>query len=405
MPTPAKSQFEFIALMASLMSVVALSIDALLPALPNIADALHIVQYQDTQLLVTMIFLGLGFGQLLAGPLSDSLGRKPLVYGGFVLFMLASFICVSAQSLELMLMGRILQGVGLAAPRTVSIAIVRDSFKGDYMAKIMSFVTVIFIIVPAVAPSLGKFLLDRFGWESIFHSQLLIALAIVVWFFFRQEETLKKADRIPFKMNAFYAGAKAFINDKQAVIYTLVSGFITGSFMVYLSTAQKIFGEQYGLVDEFPMFFAIIAVTVGVSTFFNGMLVVRYGMKQLVRIAILGFTVLPLSYIALFYASGNPDVKVLLGFFMLVFLAIGFLFGNIQAIALEHLGHIAGIGSAISGFVSTIIAVPIAAFMGSFVDQTALPLFVGFSICGALALLLLWYKRVLDARQVLGLVK
>ena len=151
------SQFEFIALMAALMSIVALAIDALLPALNYIGISIGTTQYSDNQLLITMIFLGIGLGPLFFGPISDSLGRKPVVYMGFALFILASLICVSATSLEMMVFGRILQGIGLLAPRTISIAMVRDTFSGDYMARIMSFITVVFILVPVVAPTMGKF--------------------------------------------------------------------------------------------------------------------------------------------------------------------------------------------------------------------------------------------------------
>ncbi len=150
------------------MSLVALSIDAVLPALNNIALDINSTNATDTQLLITMIFLGLGSGQLIAGPLSDSLGRKPVVYGGFLIFAFASIICVYAQSLEIMVFGRILQGIGLSAPRTLSIAMVRDTYEGDYMAKIMSFIVSLFIIIPVIAPTLGKLMLDNFGWESIF---------------------------------------------------------------------------------------------------------------------------------------------------------------------------------------------------------------------------------------------
>lgn len=168
MPKHPSSQFEFVALMASLMSVVALAIDALLPALDVIGIDIGTQIEADNQLLITMIFLGLGIGPLLFGPLSDSKGRKPMVYIGFAIFLLASVLCVFSRSLEVMIAGRILQGIGLSAPRTMAIAIIRDRYSGDYMARIMSFVTVVFLLIPIVAPALGKFILDQWGWEAIF---------------------------------------------------------------------------------------------------------------------------------------------------------------------------------------------------------------------------------------------
>ena len=202
------SQFEFVALMASLMSVVALSIDALLPALDIIGIDIGTTNVVDNQLLITMIFLGLGIGPLLFGPLSDSLGRKPVVYMGFALFVFASFICVTSHSLEVMVIGRVLQGIGLSAPRTISIAIIRDMYRGDYMARIMSFVTVVFILVPVIAPSLGKFVLDYYSWEGIFYVQVFISLLVSLWFWRRQPETLAIENKKKLSTTVFVDGFK-----------------------------------------------------------------------------------------------------------------------------------------------------------------------------------------------------
>ena len=168
-----RSQLEFVVLMAALMSIVALSIDAVLPALPRIGDYLSSVNETENQKLITTIFLGLGFGQLIFGPLSDSFGRKPMVYAGFGVFVIASVICITTRNFEMMLFGRVLQGIGLSSPRTMSIAIVRDSYSGDHMAKILSVVTMTFILVPVIAPMLGQFLLNHFDWQSIFNVNLI----------------------------------------------------------------------------------------------------------------------------------------------------------------------------------------------------------------------------------------
>ena len=211
MKTSKVTKFEFIALMAFLMSVVALAIDALLPALDIIGNSLDTQENSDHQLLITMIFIGLGVGPLFFGPLSDSLGRKPMVFVGFSIFILASFICVYSNSLEIMVLGRILQGFGLSAPRTISVAIIRDLYSGDYMAKIMSFVIVIFLLVPIIAPAIGKFILNYFNWEAIFIFQIIFCLLIAFWFWNRQEETLNHKNRIAFKINLFSQG---FLEDR-----------------------------------------------------------------------------------------------------------------------------------------------------------------------------------------------
>jgi DHA1 family bicyclomycin/chloramphenicol resistance-like MFS transporter len=389
MQTKKKSQLEFIFIMAALMSLVALSIDALLPALQQIGISVGFKSATDNQLLITMIFLGLGFGQLISGPLSDSFGRKPIVYVGFGVFVLSSFICVFATSLEMMVVGRILQGIGLSAPRTLSIAMVRDTYSGDYMAKMMSFIVSIFILVPVVAPTLGKLILDSYGWQSIFISQLVFGLVIMIWFWKRQPETLKKEHKKAFSFDILISGTKEFFKHKEAILYTLLSGFITGCFMVFLGTAQHIFQVQYNLVEEFPFIFGALAISVGFSTFVNGTIVLRFGMKKIVVFFLTLFTVISLLYVFFFFGKENPSITILVLFFSIQFFAIGFLFGNLRALAMQPLGHIAGVGSAINGFISTVMAVPIATYIGSFVTTKALPLFIGFSIFGILSLIML----------------
>ncbi|MCP4801832.1 multidrug effflux MFS transporter [Flavobacteriaceae bacterium] len=381
-------EFEFVALMASLMSIVALSIDALLPALPDIGNALGVVNSNDNQMLITMIFLGLGFGQLIFGPLSDSFGRKPIVFIGFLIFVAATIVCVSSNSFEVMIAGRILQGIGLASPRTLSIAMIRDSYSGDFMAKILSIVVMVFILVPVIAPSLGQFLLHYYNWKSIFYVNLLFGVIIIVWFWKRQEETLEHANRIKFTPSLFLDGTKEFWKHKNAVAFTLISGFIMGSFMVYLSTAQQIFQVQYKLADKFPYIFASLAIAVGLATFLNSRYVIRFGMWRIAYAGTIAFCFISLLYVALFWSRDNPSIEILITFFALQFFAIGFLFGNLRSLAMQPLGHIAGIGAAINGFISTVMAVPIANYIGSFVSNSVLPLFIGFSVFGILSLLI-----------------
>lgn len=376
------------------MSLAAFSIDALLPGLNDIAKTIGISDSKDNQLLITMIFLGSGFGQLIAGPLSDSLGRKKVAYLGYIVFAIASMLCIFATSLEAMVIGRIMQGIGLSAPRTVSMAMVRDKFSGDYMARIMSFVTVIFILVPVVAPSFGKVLVDIYGWQSIFISQLIFGFIVTIWLWKRQEETLKEEYRKKMKISLFADGVKEFVKHKQSMVFTMVTAFITAAFLVYLSASQQIFQEQYGLVDEFPFIFSGLALGIGVATFLNGTFVLRFGMLKLASGAIFLFTLLSLLYVVLFLGEPNPSSTIVILFFGTLLFCLGFIFGNINALAMQPIGHIAGVGAAIIGFVSIIIAVPIGSYIGRFIDTSVLPLFVGFSICGGLAVLLIQYFKM-----------
>ena len=385
-----KSQLEFVVLMAALMSIVALSIDAVLPALPMIGDHLSVSNPLDTPKLITTIFLGIGVGQLFFGPISDSLGRKFVVYVGFVIFIIASTICVTTKSFEIMILGRFLQGVGLAAPRTMSIAMVRDTYEGDYMAKILSIVVMVFILVPVIAPTLGQFIMNHYDWKTIFIFNLIFGILVMIWFWLRQPETLRKKYKIPFRLAIFKTGTQEFFRIKSAVIYTLLSGLITGSFMVYLSTSQQIFENQYNLAEEFPLIFASLAISIGLSTFMNSQLVVRFGMRNIAHVSLLSFLVISLVFIILYHSGNNPSIEVLITFFALQFFTIGFIFGNLRALAMEPIGHIAGIGSALNGFISTVMAVPIANYIGGFVKDSVTPLFVGFLVCGLISLVLFY---------------
>lgn len=175
--------------------------------------------------------------------------------------------------------------------------------------------------------------------------------------------------------------------------YTLISGFVVGSFLVYLSSSQQIFQQQYGLKEEFPYIFAGLAIAIGSAIFLNGSFVLRYGMKRLVSLSLIGYFATSLLYVIFFFGSDNPSIYVLLLFFGIQFFCIGFLFGNLRALAMEPVGHIAGIGAAITGFIATMMAVPISTWIGRYVADTALPLFIGFLICSLISLLILLSLR------------
>jgi DHA1 family bicyclomycin/chloramphenicol resistance-like MFS transporter len=292
-----------------------------------------------------------------------------------------------------MIAGRILQGIGLSSPRTIAIAIIRDKYSGDYMARIMSFVTVVFLLVPIVAPAMGKLVLELHNWQGIFYVQIVISLLVALWFWKRQEETLSEENKIRFSVSLITNGFKEVLRQKVSMGYTFISGLVVGSFLVYLSSSQQIFQEQYGLKEEFPYIFAGLAIAIGAAIFLNGSFVLKYGMKRLVSLSLIGYFVTSLLYILFFFGSDNPSIYVLLTFFGIQFFCVGFLFGNLRALAMEPLGHIAGIGSAVTGFIATMMAVPISTWIGRYVGETSLPLFIGFAICSFIAVLILLYLR------------
>ena len=212
---------------------------------------------------------------------------------------------------------------------------------------------------------------------------------MILWFWKRQPETLAITNRKPLTIQVFENGFKEVLQQKVTMGYTLVSGFIVGSFLVYLSCSQQLFQEQYGLKDSFPYIFAGLAIALGLAIFLNASLVIRFGMRKIVNLATIGYFLTSLVYVALFYTTPNPSIYILITFFAIQFFAIGFLFGNLRALAMQPIGHIAGIGSAITGLISTLMAVPISTFIGRYVTDRALPLFIGFLVCSTLSLLLI----------------
>lgn len=272
---------EFVGLMALMMALAALSTDAMLPALSNIGADLGVQQENSRQLIVSLLFFGLAVGQIIYGPLSDSVGRKPAIYAGYALYMVGCLFAIFSRSFPIMLVGRILQGVGIAGPRSVSMALVRDQYQGRTMARVMSIVMAIFIIVPAVAPSFGQAILLIAHWRAIFGSFLLIAIITLIWFGVRQPETLPEERRIPFSGKSILMTAREVFSNRVSLGHTLCAGLVSGAFLGYLNSAQQILQEQYGLGTRFPLYFGAIALALGGASYSNSRLVMRFGMRSL----------------------------------------------------------------------------------------------------------------------------
>jgi len=378
---------EFVIIISLIMSLTALSIDAMLPALPEIGADLQVQDANDRQLVVSTIFLGLAAGQLFFGPLSDKTGRKPAIYAGLGLYVAGSLIAVFALTFPMLLFGRLLQGAGVSAPRAVGLALVRDRYEGRGMAQVMSFVMTVFILVPMIAPTLGQAILLFAGWRSIFASFVLLALITLLWFGLRMPETLASEKRAPFSLRRIARTSGKIVSIRVALGYTIVAGLISGAHLGYLSSAQQIFQEQYELGELFPIYFAAVAFSIGLASFLNARLVMRFGMRSLVKWSLsitLGLSAATFG-IALM-ASGQPPLWLLMGYFMLTFFCVGILFGNNNALAMQPLGHVAGIGAAIVGSLSTFISVPLGTMIGQSYNGTVLPLIAGLAILSALSL-------------------
>ena len=380
--------------MATLTALVAMSIDMILPALPAIGTTLGVTRANDNQLVVSLLFLGFGVGQLFYGPLSDAVGRKPAAYLGLGLFMLGCMLALISSSFPMILVGRLLQGIGVAGPRTITLALVRDKFEGREMARVMSLITVVFILVPVVAPAIGQAIVALSGWRAIFVVYLVMGSIAAAWFAVRQEETLPASRRTSFAVGRMAAAAREVLRNRQSIGYTLASGSVFGAFLGYLTCAQQILQEQYALGTRFPLYFAILAIAIGGASFANASLVLRYGMHTLTTLSLRGMCVVAVLFTAIAAAdAGHPPLWMLMTFLMLSFAGIGLLFGNLSALAMQPLGHIAGTGAAIVGATSMLLSLLLGTVIGQIYDGTVLPLVVGFAVLSASSIGFAWWAE------------
>jgi len=390
-----RSGAEFIALVALAMSLVAMSIDSMLPALGDIAADLGARDPNDRQLVLTTFFLGLTVGLLIYGPASDSTGRKPAMYAGAVLFIIGGLICTFTTSFTLMIAGRVLQGFGAAGPRIVAIAMVRDLHGGRSMARVMSFVMAIFILVPILAPSIGQAILFVAPWRAIFLILSAVGVLYLAWFAFRQPETLPPESRARFSAGAVLAAAGQTFANPITLGYMVATGLIFGAFISYLGTSQQIFQEQYGLGKLFPVFFGILAAGIGVASIFNARMVMRIGMRTLSKWALRASCVLSFGFLVVAWLlGGHPPLVLFMAYMILCFFSNGLLFSNYNALAMEPMGHIAGVAAAVTGAVSTFVALLTGTLIGRAYDGTVIPLVAGFALLGLGALIITeWAER------------
>ena len=386
------SRGEFIALLAFLFAAVAFSIDSMLPALPQIAAALTPDDANRAQLVLSAFVFGLGLGTIAAGPLSDRFGRKPLILAGLAIYAVAAAVCVVAPTLETLLAARVVQGIGAAAPRIAGQAMVRDLFKGREMARLMSFVMMVFILIPAIAPALGALVMGVFGWHGVFGSFVVFAIIGLVWMGLRQPETLPETARRSLSAPALKAAFVETLSHHQVRLYILVLTLGFGQMFALLSSTQQIYQDIFDRGAEFPMWFALGALISGTGTLVNARLVMRIGMRRIAMAAYGGQSAISAVLVALSLAGAVPEALAFPIFFfwsVSIFFMAGVTFGNLMALALEPLGHIAGMASSVVGAASTVLSVMVAAPIGLMFNGTIVPLVMGSLVCSTLAYLLM----------------
>ncbi len=387
-PTARLSSGEFIALIAALFATVAISIDAMLPALPEIAATLSPADPNRAQLVVTSFVFGMGVGTLFVGPLSDAFGRKRVLLWSAALYSLAALACYLAPSLNSLLLARVLMGVGAAAPRVVAVAMVRDLFSGREMAKVMSFVMMVFTLVPAVAPLMGQGVIALAQWQAIFLVYIGFSAVTMAWLALRQPETLPVSARRPLAVESLVSATRELLGHRIVIASIVAQTLTLAALFASLSSMQGIFEQRFDRADSFPLWFAFIALTSASGSILNAAVVVRLGMRFVVSTTYAVMLALTLGLLALMVSGALPEALAFPAHILwciALFAMMGLSMGNLNALAMEPVGHIAGLAASVTSAIATVASVLIAVPVGLAFDGTALPLMAGVAVFMAAA--------------------
>lgn len=385
-PAPQKPGFiEFVCLIALMMAVSALSIDAMLPALPDIGQALNVQSANTRQWVVTAFLLGFGAAQIVYGPLADRFGRKPVLMVSVAIFVVFSVAAMFAPTFETLILARIGQGLGAAATRVLAVSIVRDRYSGRQMARVMSLSFLVFLGVPILAPSIGQAVLLVAPWEAIFGVLAFAGVALLVWAGLRLPETLHPEDRLPIQASRIASAFRLVLTNRISMGYTLAMTAITAALFGFINSAQQIFYDVFNAPALFTTVFAVIAGGMAVASIVNARLVEKLGSRLIGHSALLGFIAMA-SIHALVVASGHETIWTFAVLQALTMFCFGLLAGNFGSMAMEPMGHIAGTASSVQGFVSTIVGSLAGFAIGQSFNGTVQPLTIGFTTCGLIAL-------------------
>ncbi len=386
---------EFVALMALLSSTVAFSIDAMLPALPTIGLELSPDMPARGQLVITSFVFGLGVGTLICGPVSDAFGRKSVLLAGIALYLAGAVLAIYAWSIEALLAARFLQGLGAAAPRVVATAMVRDLYEGRNMARVTSIIMTLFVLVPAIAPSIGAGIIWLSEWRMIFLAFVVFGLTSALWLMLRQPESLPPERRRPLRPRALWSALVEIVTNPAVMVYVVALVFAFAPLFAWLSNLPMIFDDVYDRASTFHFWFAATALVAGTASVANARMVMRLGMKKIATYAFAWQASVSVLFLGLMQI-GLPapwDFGLFFAFMCTAFFSIGLTFGNLNALALQPLGHMAGIGSSVVMALSTIGSVLVALPISLAYDGTPLPLIMGMILCATMALSLMLLAR------------
>lgn len=394
------SKAEFIALIAMMFSSIAFSIDSMLPALPEIGAELSPDDLNQAQFIITAFVVGMGLGTFFTGPLSDAFGRKPVILAGAGLYIASCIVAWLSRSLEITLLARLVMGLGAAGPRVAALAVVRDLYSGREMAKMISIAMVIFTLVPAIAPLMGAGIIALAGWRAIFLAFACFAAIIILWMGLRLPESLAPERRMPFRTGKIMEAVRELWAHPTVRMSIFVQTLCYGILFVMILMVQPVYEQVYGRGDSFPFWFGAVAVIAGSSSILNAAIVVRVGMRRIVTWTLA--TQVVLSTVMLLIGTSELPLDVQFGGFVIwqttIFFMAGLTMGNLNAMAMEPVGHIAGTAASLIGAVSTVMAAVIAAPVGLMFDGTVVPLAGGTLVMLAVAWLLMLHLARLEAR-------
>ncbi|MFZ1680229.1 MAG: multidrug effflux MFS transporter [Rhizobiaceae bacterium] len=381
---------EFVAIMAALVALNALAIDIMLPGLQEIGAALGETDENRRQLVITAYFGGFGLGQLVFGPLSDRYGRLVPLFIGIAIYTVTSAFAPLVTAFDTLLILRFAQGAGAASTRALSTAITRDIASGRSMAEIMSLVMTVFMIMPIIAPAMGQVIMIHGDWHMIFVFMAVASGLVGLWTWLRIPETLAPDRRRPFDPRTLVSGAVAVAANRVSFWYSFALTLVFGALFGFINSAQQIYVGVYGLGVWFPAAFAGVAIMVSVASFSNSRLVRRFGTRRVSHAALVIFAAGAVLLLSFSLLQVLP-LWLFIAIFALMMTSFGFIGPNMSAIAMEPLGHLAGMAAAVQGTVQTIGSAVIGAIIGQAFDGSVMPFAAGSAIValGALGCVLM----------------